>query len=476
MFQINIKHHRINIRILYVFLLFLAIIIIYNQAQTRRERNKVIDLPKITAKGELRALTLYSPTSYFIFRDKEMGYEYELCAQLAKALGLKLKMVIAPNQREMLEMLERGEGDLIAYNIPTTLEIKKKFEYCGREYLTHQVLVQQKKSSSKILTDVTDLIGKKVLVQSNTTYETRLNNLNNELGGGIQIETIEEDSLSVEDMIEMVAVGQIDYTVADNNIAQLNKTYFTNINVSLMLSFNQHSSWIVRKTSPLLASAVDNWFRDHVQSSAYKSTGKRYFELIKGPSPFKTRGLNISKDGKISPFDDLFKKYAAKIDWDWRLLASIAYQESNFDPSAINSWTGASGLMQIMLKTAKTLNMDSSKMFDAETSIQGAVRLLKTYERGLSGVTNKIQRQKMTLASYNCGFGHILDGRALARKYKKDQNRWDNNVEKFIYLKSRPEYYQDPVCKQGYLRGSETAAFVTEVWTRYKFYLNKVPL
>ncbi|MCE5175740.1 MAG: transporter substrate-binding domain-containing protein [Bacteroidales bacterium] len=476
MFQINIKHHRINIRILYVFLFLLAIVIICNQVQTRRERNKITDLPKITAKGELRALTLYSPTSYFLYRDKEMGYEYELCSQLAKTLGLKLKMVIAPNQKEMIKMLERGEGDLIAYNVPNTLENKRKYECCGREYLTHQVLVQQEKSSSKMLTDVTDLIGKKVLVQKNTTYETRLNHLNNELGGGIQIETIEEDSLSVEDMIEMVAMGQIDYTVADNNIAQFNKTYFTNINVSLMLSFNQHSSWMVRKTSPLLASAVNKWFRDNVQSSAYKSTGKRYFELIKGPSPFKTGGLSIRKDGKISPFDDLFKKYAAKIDWDWRLLASIAYQESNFDPSAVNSWTGASGLMQIMLKTAKTLGMDSNKMLDPETSILGAIRLLKIYEQSLSGVTNKVQRRKMTLASYNCGFGHIIDCRALARKHKKDHNRWDDNVEKFIYLKSRPEYYQDPVCKQGYLRGSETAVFVTEVWTRYKYYCNKVPL
>lgn len=476
MFKFKHKHHRINLRILYIFLVFVAIVVIYDQVQLQREKNRMVDLPKIKAKKELRALTLYSPTSYFIYRDKEMGYEYEICSQLAKSLGLKLKMVIAPNQKAMIEMLERGEGDLIAYNMPITLENKNKYLFCGREYLTHQVLVQQRKAPSEMLTNVTELIGKKIVVQKNSKYDTRLNHLNDELGGGIRIETIEEDSLSVEDLIGMVATGQIDYTIADNNIAQFNKTFFANINTSLMLSFNQHSFWLVRKTSPLLASAINEWFLKNVRSTEYLSTSKRYFELSKGPSPFLTDGLSIRKDGSISPYDVLFRKYASTIGWDWRLLSSIAYQESNFDPTVTN-WTGASGLMQIMPKTARSLGLDSDDLLDAETSIRGAAMLLKSYEQNLSQVSNKEQRIKMTLASYNCGFGHILDAMALARKHKKNPHRWDDdNVGKYIYLKSRPEYYQDPVCKQGYLRGSETAAFVTEVWTRYKYYVKKVPL
>lgn len=476
MFKIKHKHHRINLKLLYVFLVFVAMAVVVDQVKLHREKDKIVDLPKIKLRGVLRALTLYSSTSYFIYRDKEMGYEYEICSQLASSLGLKLKMVIAPNQKAMTEMLERGEGDLIAYNIPITLQNKNKYLFCGREYLTHQVLVQQKKTPSEMLTDVTDLIGKKVMVQSNTKYETRLNHLDNELGGGILIKKVPEDSLSIEDMIEMVATGQIDYTIADNNIAQFNKTFFKNINTSLMLSFNQHSFWMVRKTSPLLASVVNEWFRANVQSTEYLSTSKRYFEISKGTSPFLTAGLNIRKDGSISPYDALFRRHAAKIGWDWRLLSSIAYQESNFDPAATN-WTGASGLMQIMPKTARLLGLNTKKLLDAETSIMGAARLLQSYEHNLSEVTNKEQRQKMVLASYNCGFGHILDARALARKHKKNPNRWDNdNVEKFIYLKSKPEYYQDPVCKQGYLRGSETVSFVTEVWIRYRYYAKKTAL
>jgi len=466
------QHHRINIRILGTFFFLLTVVILYKEIRLVIEKDRIIDLPQMKAKGELRALTLYSSTSYFIYRDREMGYEYEICSQLAKSLGLKLKMVTAPNINELNRMLDRGEGDLVAYTTPITLESKKDFLFCGREFLSHQVLIQQE--SAHKVTDVTDLIGKTVVVQRGTRYHNRLINLNKELGGGIHIKTINQDSITTEELIGRVAMGEIDFTISDNYIAQFNKTFYKNLNTSLMLSFNQHSYWVARKTSPLLAAAVNDWFRNNVQSSEYQSTSKRYFEISKGSLPFLISGITLRPDGSISRFDALFKKYASVIDWDWRLLASIAYQESNFDPSATN-WTGAKGLMQIMPKTAKSLGMDLNRLLDAETSIIGAVKLLKSFEEKLTGVTNPIQRQKMALASFNCGWGHILDARALARKYKKDPNSWDDqNVGKFILLKSRPEYYQDPVCEQGYLRGSETADFVTEVWARYKVYLKKV--
>jgi len=473
MFKIKHKHHRINLRLLAGFILLLSAIIIYQQVRISKEKASIVDLPQIQKKGELRALTLYSSASYFIYRDKEMGYEYEICSRLADSLGLKLKMVVAPNSKALVGMLERGEGDIVAYNLPKTIESKKKYLYCGRSFLTHQVLVQRNSDPSKMVHEVTELIGKTVVVHKGSRNLTRLQHLNSEIGGGIHIKAISVDSLSEEDLIGMVAMGEIDYTVIDNNIAQFNKTFYKNISTSLSLSFSQHSSWMVRKTSKLLAARVDEWFRKNLQSTEYKSTTKRYFELSKGPSKYLTTGLVVLSNGSVSSFDKLFKIYAKKIGWDWRLLASIAYQESNFDPLAEN-WTGAKGLMQIMPKTAQTLGLPRDSLFDSQTSIKGAAKLLRIYERNLSDIQNKEQRIKLTIAAYNCGYGHIKDARALARKHQQNPDVWDGeNVGKYIFLKSRPEYYQDPVCEQGYLRGSETAQFVTEVWTRYEHYLKK---
>jgi len=280
MFKIKHKHHRINLRLLAGFFVFLALLIIFQKIQLAREKARIVDYPQIKAKGELRALTLYNSASYFIYRDKEMGYEYEICSRLADSLGLKLKMVVAPNPKALVEMLERGEGDIVAYNLPITIESRRKYLYCGREFLTHQVLVQQQKGPSKMVQDVTDLVGKTVVVQKGSRNYTRLENLNEETGGGIKIKTVEVDSLSEEDLIGMVAMGEIDYTVVDNNIAQFNKTFYKNINTSLLISFSQHSSWMVRKTSKILADAVDDWFKKNIQSNEYKSTSKRYFELL----------------------------------------------------------------------------------------------------------------------------------------------------------------------------------------------------
>jgi len=465
---------KINLRLVGLFLAVILIGIGFREYKRIQERKKLIDLPQIHVQGELRALTLYSSSSYFIYRDKEMGYEYELCSMLANDLGLHLKMIVAPNPAAMVRMLERGDGDMIAYNMPITTENKSRFLYCGREFLTHQVLVQQKKQPADMVRSVTGLIGKTVVVHANSRFLSRLESLNQELGGGIKIKAIPQDSFTVEDLIGQVATGQIDYTIANNNIAQFNSTFYKNINIGLAISFSQRSSWIVRNTSPKLGAAIHQWFRDNRYSEKYKEVTERYFSSEKNASDLVSTALLPGKKGQLSIYDALFKKYGAEIGWDWRMLASIAYQESNFDASAVN-WMGASGLMQIMPKTARSVGISRDSLFKPDQNVLAAARLLKIYEKNFAIISNDEQRIKMTLAAYNCGLGHITDARALTRKHGRNPYIWEDNVRTFILLKSQPKYFEDRVCKSGYLRGTETVAFVSDVWNRYNKYRRLVP-
>jgi membrane-bound lytic murein transglycosylase F len=465
---------RINLQLVGTFLALLLFFIGFREWEKSRESKKYADLPQIHAQGELRALTLYSPSSYFIYRDKEMGYEYEICSMLASDLGLHLRMIVAPNHLAMFQMLKNGVGDIIAYNMPVTMEGKTNFEFCGREFLTHQVLVQRKKPEAEMIRSVTGLIGKTVVVHEDSRYYSRLKSLNDELGGGIDIQVLPHDSLSVEELIGLVSSGKIEYTIADNNIAQFNNTFYRNINTGVAISFSQHSSWAVRKTSVKLAEAVDRWFRENMQTERYQTLSQRYFESGKSASNLVETALFPLKKGQISGYDELFRRYGSAIEWDWQLLASIAYQESKFNSSAVN-WIGARGLMQIMPKTARSVGVRSDSLLKPEQNVLAASRVLKNYEKIFNFISNKEQRLKMTLASYNCGVGHVSDARDLTRKYGGNPFLWENNVEKYILLKSRPEYYEDPVCKQGYLRGSETVAFVSEVWDRYQKYLSMTP-
>ena len=179
------------------------------------------------------------------------------------------------------------------------------------------------------------------------------------------------------------------------------------------------------------------------------------------------------KDGKISHFDQLFKKYAKEIDWDWRVLASLAYTESNFDTTAV-SWAGAKGLMQLMPKTAYAMGVPVGKEHNAEESIKAASKYLALTARSFTKITDPDEKVKFILGSYNAGIGHIFDAMALAEKYGKNKYVWDDNVAEFVLLKSHEEYYTDPVCKNGYFRGRETYNFVKEILSRAEVYRQKI--
>lgn len=424
------------------------------------------DLPQLQEQGELVAVTLYSSTSYFQYKMQDMGYEYDLAKDFAKSVGLKLTMKVATNPARLIEMLNEGEADLVAYPIPIHQQLKAGTIYCGQEQVTRQVLIQQEEKGSKPLTDVTQLIGKEVYVKANTRFSERLAHLNEEVGGGILIHEVTADSVTTEDLIEQVSQGKIAYTISDDQTARLNKTYFWNLHIGLEISFPQRCSWVVRRSSPLLAEAIDAWASGKKGITSFKAITKRYFELSK--QPLRTEIPPI-RGGHISPYDAFFKKHAGLIGWDWQLLASISYQESRFNPSVV-SWAGAEGLMGIMPNTAKALGVTPHELKDPDVGIRVGVDCLRRFRQGFSDITDPEEQIKFTLAAYNAGIGHVYDAQRLTRKYGKDPNRWEH-VSEYIRLKNDPEYYNDPVCKHGYLRGSETYLYVREVMERYHYYM-----
>jgi membrane-bound lytic murein transglycosylase F len=426
-------------------------------------------LSEIKKRGKLRIVTLNSSTSYFLYKGQAMGYEYELASSFAESIGVEPEVIVAENENRLTQIMLEGKADVVAYSMPITNELKDSVLYCGKQTITHQVLVQQKIPQNPILRDVTQLIGKKVFVRQDTRYYDRLVNLNQELGGGIKIYLIKKDSLSPEDLIEMVSDGKIPYTVAANNVAQLNKTYFENIDVSLKISFPQRLSWMVDKENATLAKALDSWFATSLKTVEYATLSKRYFEQSKRawvlPIPQITKG-------RISPYDDLFKKYARELDFDWRLLAALAFIESRFDPTQI-SWAGAKGLMQLMPRTAASVGIYGKEIYDPETNIRGAVKSIRILKRLYSSIPNDTERMKFIIGAYNSGIGHIMDAQALAQKHGKSKVLWENNVSTYLILKNRSEFYNDNVCHSGYLRVEETCLYVKKVMFTYQFYVSK---
>jgi membrane-bound lytic murein transglycosylase F len=183
-------------------------------------------------------------------------------------------------------------------------------------------------------------------------------------------------------------------------------------------------------------------------------------------------GFHSVNGGNISVYDTIVKQLSMKYSWDWRLISSIIYQESRFNPNA-DSWVGAYGLMQIMPTTAERLGVKNYK--DPAQNIEGGILMLNWLnKRFVESIPDSAQRMRFVLASYNIGLGHVLDAQRLAEKYGKDRNIWDDNVDYYLLNKSMKKYYKDSVVQYGYCRGEQAYNYVNKVLTNYNHYLNVI--
>ncbi len=431
-------------------------------SKVESDKNKT-HLQRILDDDTLRVISMYGPLSYFNYKDNDMGFEYELAKRLAIELGVNIKMIIANKEQDMIDMLEKGEGDMIAYRIPYTAENKNRIMYTKQEYTTTQVIVQCK--SDTAAKNVLDLYNKDIWVTENSIYSDRLQSLDNEIGGGINIHYA-HDSLTTDDLIAMTATHKIPMTVSNNDIASINCTYFKNLNCDLDITFPQRSAWVVLKNDTSLGNYINNWASKLKDQLYYTAIYRKYFQQSKY---FESQGyISIPGSSQVSAYDNLFRIYAKIPGWDWRLLAAVAFKESTFNPNAI-SWAGACGLMQIMPNTAKSLGLTEADFFEPELNIRAGATYIKNLEK-LFPTVELNERAKFVLAAYNSGPGHVFDARALAKKYGKDPDVWYNNVEIYMKLKAEPEYYTDKVCRFGYCRGSETTDYVRTIMRKYEEY------
>lgn len=440
------------------------------------------DLAQIQEDGKLRAIMIYSSTTYFLYRGEAMGYEYELLKRLAGDLGLELEIVLANNIDEVFDLLNKGEGDIIAYGLTITEARKELIHFTDYLYKTHQALIQRKPANwrkmrldnidRKLVRDVNDLIGDTVHVHRRSSYYERLLNLQKEVGGKIHIDTITGD-YNIEDVIKFVADGKIDYTLADYNLASINATYYPILDVETPISFSQRIAWGIRSNSPELEEAVNRWIAGLRSNGTYSFIYKKYYSHKKTQKRRIESEFYSKNSGQISEYDDLIKQAADSLNWDWRLLASQVYQESRFDPKS-NSWAGATGLMQIMPGTAAELGV--TKPYDPEQNIMAAMRYLRSLYNKFPGISDSIQRLKFTMASYNCGYGHVLDAQRLAAKAGLDSLQFDKSTADWLRKMGQYKVYSDPIVRYGPVRGEEPFKYVRDIFLRYDHYRRLIPL
>lgn len=267
-------------KLLWIYLILLAMVVVTMFSLWESSHQPIVrDYPEIEKEGVLRVTTEYSPTSYYIDGDSILGLQYELCQAIAKVSGLEVQLNLEMSLTKNFQDLESGEIDVIARNIPITTENKELYLFTDPIWLNKQVLVQRTEKANGGIKPIHNqlMLGQKTLyLPKGSPALLRIHNLEEEIGDTIY--THEDELYSDEQLIIMVAKGDIDFAVCDQQSAKKMKERFPQIDISTDISFTQLQSWAIRKESPILLDSLNLWLRKAKESDNFKKIFQHYYK------------------------------------------------------------------------------------------------------------------------------------------------------------------------------------------------------
>ena len=422
----------------------------------------ILDKDGILSRGTLRVAVDNNSSSFYIYRGRRMGYEYELLLDLGKQLGVQVEFVVASDIDEAFSKLEEGRVDLIAMNVQQNAERESFVTFTEAIGSMSTVLVGREKLTSW------DTLGMDtIIVRKGAVYKSQLEQIKDSLRLDFTILEVQDHE---EILLDRVYEQELRWTVAEKNVAQTNATYYDELQLGLEVSKEEPVTWALRSTSPNLLQAVNSWLVEK-KKVFIPRTYARYFLNSKNQYERTTNTYSSLGGNRISVYDEIIQKNAQTLGWDWRLLSALVYTESRFDKTAL-SYAGAQGLLQLMPVTAERFGVTNPN--DPVESLQGGVKYLQYLDKfWMERVPETNERIKFILASYTIGQGHVEDAWRLTLKYRKNTQSWQE-VSNFLNLKSDPKYYRDPVVKSGYAKGHIAVKYVRDVLALFQSYKDLV--
>lgn len=420
------------------------------------------DLDEIKQRGFLRVLTRNTPGCYFIHRGELIGFEYELVNHFAKDLGVKVVVIVPPAWDEMAGWLESGRADMAAANISITtnrLDIPG-LEFCHPYGDVFELVVTRSYDAS--VRTLADLEGRTFHVRKTSPYYETLIQYKQRTGTNYEISLVPESEETVQ-IMEKVGLGEYDLTLADQTLLDQSISMGEKIKGVLRVKTPRSYGWVVRSDQPNLKASINRFFEAEYKGTTFNVLYRRYFH--QGLSEQHAESYKEKFSNPLSPYDELAKTASKKYNMPWTLICAQMYQESRFIPDA-ESWAGAKGLMQLMPATAGDLGVRD--ILDPASNINGGVKYLRQQYDRLPTEVDAVNRTCFALASYNGGYGHLIDARKLAEQMGKDPNIWAGHVDQAYALLSDPDYASR--AKYGYCRSNEIIGYVRNIMSRYVAY------
>ena len=412
-------------------------------------------LDAILESDKITVITSNNSNCYYFYRDGYMGFEYDMVKAFAEYLGVELEVMVADKWEDMVSNLNKGAGDFIAANIFTT-ENRQKDVVFSKGYMEieqYAIIHRNNRGIKKI----SDLNGKTIYVRRGTSYQEQLESIKNrELDFTVKL----VEDLPTEELLRRVAKKDIKITIADTNIALLNRRYFPAIKMACSISQKENLGWAVKAGNRELIEKINLFFDLIKENGRFEKIYNRYYEDIDSFDYVDMAIFHRRLKARLPRYRSIIMETSEKYGFDWRLIAAQIYQESHFNIWA-KSPAGAYGLMQLTHSTAKSLGV--KEIYDSSQNINAGVEHLRNLYDHFDKSSDS-DRLLISLAAYNVGQGHIWDAMNLSRKKGLDPYQWQSIMITLPLLRYK-KYYQKAAF--GYCRGTEPVNYVKRIMVYY---------
>ncbi len=411
----------------------------------------VIDQIKIL--GELRVVTRNGPLAYYQDADnRPEGPEYELARRFADELGVRLKLMPVRSYAAIYEAITTGRAHVAAAGIKVPPAPVRGVMFGPAYQHVREHLVYRRGSNRP--GSLAELGNGDLEIAAGSAHTQALYEERNSIPELVWIENASTDSQA---LLDGVARGSIDYTIADSTEFALAHDVHPDLRIAFDFARNQSLAWGVSAHDPEFLRTITDYFARAKADGALASIVQRYYSRAEDMDFVGPRGFMRDIRSRLQLYRPWFEEAAAETGSDWRLLAAIAYQESKWDPAAASP-SGARGLMQLTELSAGAARV--SNLTDPRQSIFGGARYFKQVFDRIPGHVPEPDRTWFALAAYNIGYGHLEDARVLTQRAGRNPDSWQD-VREFLPLLAQDSYYTQ--AENGYARGWEPVRYVDNV-------------
>lgn len=442
------------------FLILSVILLVFTGCNKPASPDKATEMASSAkpASNVITFVTLNSPNTYYVNSDKEFaGLEYDLAVLFSEYLGndTQVKFIVADSIEKVIAAIINKQADIAAADLTVTKEREQLINFSLPYEDVQQQVIYNADETKKPVKTIKDLVSVHMVVPAATSFTERLGKLQQKEPG---LMWEERKDMHSEKLLEEVASGGIDYTIADSHLVSVLQNYHPNLSVAFSLGEPEKIAWGFSKTGkPELLKKANAFFTKIKKDGTLRNLIDRYHGNAKRLKPIDVKSY-LSKSRTLLPkYKRLFQQAQEITGLDWRLLAAISYQESHWD-TYNTSPTNVRGLMMLTEDTADRMGV--TDRLDPKQSIPAGAKYISLMVDTIPDRVPEPDRTYMALAAYNIGYAHVEDARVLAQRLKMNPDSWAD-VKKTLVMLNDPTYYVN--AKYGYCSGGAPVIFVESI-------------